>query len=172
MFLFCTLIILISASIINTYQILIASHTTQKPISEQLRNGLLDQNFSCDLLNESTPQSLSARASAIQSCDIFLVVICRLYQRNQFCMEAVSYAKDIHKPIIAVLAESSFRPYGALGAISASAIQSIVLSDDNSLMHAVSDITQYVRTMIPREVHAVNATDLSDVTFMYDNYCK
>ncbi|CAF4173901.1 unnamed protein product [Rotaria sp. Silwood2] len=46
-------------------------------------------------------------------------------------METINYTKDVHKPIIAILAESNFQPYGALGAISASAVRSIILADDD-----------------------------------------
>lgn len=147
----------------NTTKILIASHTAQQTISERLRQGLLDQGLSCYILNESTPHSLSARANAIQWCDVFVIVISRLYQRTAFCMEALNYAKDIHKSIIVVLAEPSFRPYGALGAISASAIRSITLSDDNSFVHAISQITNSVRTQVPKKANTANVKDPSEV---------
>ena len=154
----------------NTTKILIASHTTQQTISERLKQGLLDQNLACYLLNEYTPHSLSARANAVQWCDIFVVVICRLYQRTSFCMEALNYAKDMRKPIIAILAESTFRPYGALGAISASAMRSIVLTDDSSFGHVVSAIANSVRTQVATKANAINVTDPSQVKIIYDSY--
>ena len=115
------------------------------------------------MLNESIPRSLSVRANAIQWCDVFVVVISRLYQRTSFCMEALNYAKDLRKPIIVVLAESTFRPYGALGAISASAIRSVVLSDDSSFVHVVSEITNSARSQVIKKVDTVNMKDPSTV---------
>ncbi|CAF2442374.1 unnamed protein product [Rotaria sp. Silwood2] len=137
----------------NATKILIASHTTQQKISERLRQGLLDQGLSCYLLNENTPQSLNTRAKIIQWCDVFIIVISRLYQRTSFCLEALNYAKDIHKPIISVLAETTFRPYGALGAISASAIRSIVLNNETSFKHAVSEITNSARNEMTNKIN-------------------
>ncbi|CAF3279123.1 unnamed protein product [Rotaria socialis] len=147
----------------HTTNILIASHTTQQTISEKLGQKLVDQCLSCYLLNETTPQSLSARANAIQWCDVFVVVISRFYQRTPFCMEALNYAKDRHKPIIAILAECTFRPYGALGAIVASAIRSIVLSDHASFLHAVSEIIASTRTEVLKKKDPLNVTDLSQI---------
>jgi len=85
-------------------------------------------------------------------------------------MEALNYAKDMNKPIIAILAERTFRPYGALGAISASAIRSIVLTDDNSFVHAVSDIANSARTqMIEKKNIEKNGIDPSQVKLLYDS---
>ncbi|CAF1121320.1 unnamed protein product [Adineta steineri] len=147
----------------NTIQILIASHTSQQTISERLKQGLLNQSLSCDILNESKPHSLNARANAIQWCDVFVVVISRLYQRTSFCMEAINYAKDKRKPIIAVFAEPNFRPYGALGAILASAIRSIVLTDDSSFAHAISEIRKSTRTKVEKTTNTVNVKDPSEM---------
>jgi len=85
-------------------------------------------------------------------------------------MEALNYARDMDKTIIAILAERTFRPYGALGAISASAIRSIVLTDDNSFVHAVSDIANSARTqMIEKTNIEKNVTDPSQVKLLYDS---
>ncbi len=151
----------------NPARILIASHSTQQTISERLRQGILDQHLLCYLLNESTPHSLHTRANAIQWCDVFVVVISRLYQRTSFCMEALNYAKDMHKPIISILAERTFQSYGALGVISASAIRSIILSDDSSFVHVASDIANSVHTQMTKKTNAVNVTDPSQVKILY-----
>lgn len=127
-------------SVENKTKILIASHSTQQTISERLQQGLLEQGVFCYLLNENTPHSLSARANAIQWCDVFIVISSRLYQRTYFCMEALKYAKDRQKTIVAILGERSFRPYGALGCISASALRSIVINDDTGFEHVMSQI--------------------------------
>jgi hypothetical protein len=85
-------------------------------------------------------------------------------------VEALNYAKDMRKPIIAILAESTFRPYGALGAISASAMRSIVLTDDSSFGHAVSAIANSARTQVETKANAMNVTDPSQVKIIYDSY--
>ncbi|CAF5114675.1 unnamed protein product, partial [Rotaria sp. Silwood1] len=105
--------------------VLITCHTNQQNIVEQLRRGLTNQNFTCYVLTETTPQSIVARANLIRWCDVFIVFISRTYQRTFFCMETINYAKDIRKPTIAISAESNFQPYGALGAIAASAARSM-----------------------------------------------
>ncbi|UJR23954.1 hypothetical protein I4U23_026922 [Adineta vaga] len=147
----------------NTTKILIANHTTQQTISERLKQGLIDQSLQCYLLNEITPKSLDVRAKTIQWCDVFIVIISRLYQRTVFCMEALNYAKDQRKPIIAVLAEPTFRPYGALGAIVATAIHSTILSEDSSFVHIVSEITNCARTQIKPKANNVNVKDPSQI---------
>ena len=158
-----TFIASILASNNDTTKILIAHHTTQQNIGERLKQGLVDQSLQCYLINENTPNSLDIRAKLVQWCDVFVIIISRLYQRTPFCMETLDYAKDIRKSVIAVLAEPNFRPYGALGAISASAVRSIVLSDDQSLVHAVSEITTSARTQIKKKPNTINIQDLLEV---------
>ena len=159
-----------SVSSAITTKILIACHSSQQAISERLKQGLLDQNLSCYLLNENTPQSLTARANAIQWCDVFVVVISRLYQRTRFCTEAIIYAKDVHKPIIAIYAERTFRPYGALGAIATSATRSIILKDDSALVYAASDIANVAHSEVAKKADAVNAIDPTQVERSYYAY--
>jgi hypothetical protein len=163
----CLLLFFHLVSSANTTKILIASHSTQQTISERLKQELLNQHLSCYLLNESTPHALHARANAIQWCDVFVVLISRLYQRTSFCMEALNYAKDMHKPIISILAERTFQPYGALGAISTSAIRSLVLSDDTTFVHVASNIASSVRTQVTKKTNDVNVTDPSQVKTLY-----
>ena len=126
----------------NRRNILLASHSSLRTASEGIRQGLLKEGFSCYLLDEETPRSLSNRAEIIQWSDLFVVVINRLYQRTFSCMEAFNYAKDIRKPIVSILAEATFQPYGALGAISASAIQSMVMKEERSTVRALADVAQ------------------------------
>ncbi len=132
-----------------------------------MRQGLLNQNLSCYLLNEITPHSLTVRANAIQWCDVFVVIISRLYQRTPFCMEALNYAKDMHKPIVAIYADHTFRPYSALGAITASAIRSIILNDDSSFPHAVSDTTNTAHAQAKDTTDRANIIDESQVKMWY-----
>ena len=55
-------------------------------------------------------------------------------------METINYAKDVRKPIITILAESNFQPYGALGAISVSAIRLIVLENDSISENFITEL--------------------------------
>jgi hypothetical protein len=82
-------------------------------------------------------------------------------------MEAINYAKDRRKPIITIFVEATFRPYGALGAITASAIKSIVLKDDGAFVHAVSEITYTARTQIIKSTNTVNAKEPLQVKMVY-----
>jgi hypothetical protein len=80
-------------------------------------------------------------------------------------MEALNYAKDMHKPIVAIFADHTFRPYGALGAITASATRSIVLNDNSSFPHAVSDIANTAHAI--KKTNGVNVIDISQVKVLY-----
>jgi hypothetical protein len=126
----------------NLVHILLASHSSLRSVSEQIRQDLQKDGFSCHVIDESTPRSLSNRAELIQWCGLFVVMINRDYQRTFSCMETLNYAKDIRKPIVSILAEATFRPYGALGAISGSAIQSIVMKEESSVSRALSKIAR------------------------------
>ena len=112
---------------------LITCHHNEKNVAEELRKQLTNLKFSCYILTDAAPQSIVARANLIRWCDVFISLINRSYQRAFFCMETINYAKDLRKPIIVVLAESNFQPYGALGVISASAVKSMVLLHDGSV---------------------------------------
>ena len=110
---------------------------------------------------------MTARASIIQGCDVFVVVVSRLYQRTRFCTEAIIYAKDMHKPVVVIYAELTFRPYGALGAIAASAARSIILKDDSSLAHAASDIANAAHAQVTKKADAVNVIDPIQVKMLH-----
>ena len=128
----------------HTMNVLISCHTDQTNVSEQLQKAFARQTFSCHTIDESTPDSLSARANLVRWCDVFVVIISRSYQRTSFCMETINYAKDVRKPAIAVLAEPEFQPYGALGAISASAIRYVVLDRDGISHNVVAELSNTI----------------------------
>ena len=129
----------------HTVNILITTHTAHQTLSEGLVQHLADRSLSYYLFDEATPQSLNARATCIQWCDLFVLVVSRAYQATFSCMAALNFAKDLRKPIVAILAEPTFRPSGALGAISASSIRSIVLSDETSIDVAIAEIVDSAR---------------------------
>lgn len=118
------------ASASTPSNILISCHSEQEKIAETLIQSLgQGDQFLCHLITERTPQSLSARANRVRWSDIFIVLISRAYQRTPFCMETIHYAKDVSKLVIAILVQTTFQPYGALGAIAASAVGSFVWNE-------------------------------------------
>jgi hypothetical protein len=145
--------------------VLITCHNSQQNIAEQLRKDLNNKNFTCYIVNETTPQSIIARANLIRWCDVFIVIISRMYQQTFFCMETINYAKDLRKPIIAILAESDFQPYGALGAISASAVRSIVLGNDGVSEKVVAQVFNIISTQKNKKKNVKNVVDSATVYF-------
>ena len=143
--------------------VLITCHSHQQNIAEQLRKGLSNKNFTCYIINESTPQSIIARANLIRWCDVCIVISSRMYQRTLFCMEMVNYAKDVHKPIIAVFGESNFQPYGGLGAILASAIGSVVLGNDGVSENVLAQVSNVIAGRKNKKKDAKNVVDPATV---------
>ncbi|CAM4969209.1 unnamed protein product [Rotaria socialis] len=113
-----------------TINVLITCHQNEKNVADRLRSQLIDLKFNCYVLVDAMPQSTVARANLIQWCDVFISIISRSYQRALFCMETINYAKYHGIPIVVILAESNFQPYGALGVISAGAVHTMLLDDD------------------------------------------
>ncbi|CAF3837158.1 unnamed protein product [Adineta steineri] len=130
--------------------ILISCHTNQQQIAEQIKDNLSKHRFTCYIINETTPESIVARANLIRWCNVFIVNISRMYQQTTFCMETINYAKDVRKPIITIYTESNFQPYGALGVISSTAIQSIVLENDENKKNNGKNVTD------PEKMKTVN----------------
>ncbi|CAF3536507.1 unnamed protein product [Rotaria socialis] len=109
--------------------VLIICQTNQQNAADRLRSQLVDLKFNCYTLTDTTPSSIVARANLVRWSDVFISLISRSYQRAFCCMETINYAKDIRKPIVVILGESNFQPYGALGAISAGAVHTMLLDD-------------------------------------------
>jgi hypothetical protein len=145
--------------------VLITAHSDQQNIAVQLRKSLTNKNFTCYILNEITPQSIIARANLIRWCDVFIVISSRMYQRTLFCMETINYAKDVRKPIITILGESNFQPYGGLGAISASAVGSIALGNDGGGVseNIISQLSNIISTQKNKKKNAKNVVDPATV---------
>ena len=143
--------------------VLITCHSQEQNIAEQLRNKLTKQHFTFYTLNEATPESISARANLVQWCDVFIVIISRMYHRTFFCMETINYAKDVRRPIIAILAEPNFEPYGALGVISASAVKSIVLGNDGISENIIAQLSTFIPTQNTKKRDTKNIVDPAKV---------
>jgi len=79
-------------------------------------------------------------------------------------METINYAKDLRKPIIAILAESDFQPYGALGAISASSVRSIVLENDGVSEKVIAQLSNVISSQ-KKKKDAKNVFDPATVYF-------
>ena len=145
--------------------VLITCHSHEQNIAEQLRNKLTKQHFTCYIVTETTPESISARANLIRWCDVFIVIISRMYHRTCFCMETINFAKDARRPIIAILAESNFQPYGALGAISASAVKSIALGNDGVSENLIAQLSTFIPTQNNKKRDTKNITDPAKVCY-------
>jgi hypothetical protein len=143
--------------------VLITCHSNQQKIAEKLQKDLTNKYFTCYIINETTPESIIARANLIRWCDVFIVIIDRMYQRTFLCMETINYAKDVRKPIIAILGESNFQPYGALGAISASAVKSIVLGNDGASENVVAQLCNAISSQKNKKKNAKNVVDPTTV---------
>ena len=142
----------------SAMNVLISCHTDQANIREQLPRAFA-------VIDESTPDSLSARANLVRWCDVFVVIISRAYQRTPFCMETINYAKDVRKPVIAVLAEPEFQPYGALGAICASAIRYLVLDRDGISQNVVAELSNAISAQQSKKKSTKGVIDPAQVRF-------
>ena len=147
----------------SAVNVVISCHSDQQKISEQLEKALRQQNVPCYIINESTPQSLSARSNLIRWSDVFIVLISRSYQRTYYCLETISYAKDVRKPVVSLLAESTFQPYGALGAIAASSIRSIVLGNEGISQNLLSEISNTIAGQTNKNKAGNNIVEPSQV---------
>jgi hypothetical protein len=78
-------------------------------------------------------------------------------------METINYAKDIRKPIVAILGEANYQPYGGLGAISASAIGSIILGNDGVSEKVVAQLSNIISRQMNKKKPAKNVVDPSKV---------
>ncbi|CAF4178809.1 unnamed protein product, partial [Adineta steineri] len=139
--------------------ILISCHTNQQQIAEQIKDNLSKHRSTCYIINETTPESVVARANLIRWCNVFIVNISRMYQQTTFCMETINYAKDVRKPIVAIYTESNFQPYGALGVISSSAIQSIVLENDGVSENIIEQLSNTISSQENKKNNGKNVTD-------------
>ena len=145
----------------TTMNVLISCHSSQEKISETLVKSLRHEQFSCYLITEKTPQSLTSRANLIRWSDIFIVMISRAYQRTPFCMETINYAKDVSKLVVAILTQTTFQPYGALGAIAASAIQLFALNEEEISENFIGQLKKTISTQTIRKKGPANVSLVS-----------
>ena len=96
-----------------------------------LKDQLKPFDFNIYLINESDPSQISIRCNLVKKCDSFIVITSRGFQKNNFCMELVNYAKDLKKPIFVLNKQISFRPFGALGAIIVGCAQNEIIEFEN-----------------------------------------
>ena len=98
-------------------RVVISNHSQQNDLSENLVKSL--QSTSCDVItiNEYFPEEVKHREQAIRWCEMFVVVASVRYQRHTYCLELANYAKTIRKPIITILGQTNYKPFGTLGAI-------------------------------------------------------
>ena len=147
----------------NKLNILITCQSDQQNLAENLRTTFINAGHVCYILNETTPQSIAARANLVQWCNAFIVIISRTYQQTPYCMETINYAKDLRKAIVAFYIEPNFQPSGALGAISASAVLSLTLKDHQIPENMISQVVTAVSSFKTRKSNNKNAVHPAEV---------
>lgn len=148
--------------------VVISCHGDQKNLAEQLQKSLSTKNFTCYIVSDTIPQSLTARANLVRWCDVLLIIISRSYQQTLFCVETIYYAKDIARPVIAILAEKNFEPYGGLGAISASAVGSFEVENNGLSEKIISQVANTVSAQQYKKKNTKNIADPATVKYLYE----
>jgi hypothetical protein len=120
--------------------VLISCNSLEINFAKELNGKFLQNSFDTFLIDENAPLRLEDRAKLVQMCDIFLVLSSQQYQKSLKLMELLHYAKDLKKTIFAMNIKKTFVPFGALGAIAASA-QNGLLQYDNP-----NDVDNMVQT--------------------------
>ena len=110
--------------------ILLATHSQYKPVCTKIATALPPAEYDVIIVDENTPQALAAREEAVRWCAMFVIVGSVRYQRNPYCLELANYAKTIRKPIITILAQNKYKPFGAIGAISVAGATVIDFTND------------------------------------------
>ena len=82
------------------------------------------------IIDESSPQALAVREEAVRWSAMFVIVGSVRYQRDAYCLELANYAKTIRKPIVTILAQSNYKPSGAIGAIAVAGSTAIDFTND------------------------------------------
>ena len=99
-------------------RVVISNHSQHKALCEKIAEALRTASHDIITVDESFPQLLKLREQAIRWCEVFVLVASVTYQRDPYCLELANYAKTIRKPIVTVLGQSNYQPYGSIGAIS------------------------------------------------------
>lgn len=99
-------------------RVVLSNHSRHQDLCEKIAKALRSTSYDVVTIDESSPQALKLREQAIQWCEVFVLVASVKYQRDPYCLELANYAKTLRKPIVTVLAQSNYKPFGTLGAIS------------------------------------------------------
>ena len=98
--------------------ILLSTHSQYKSLCTKIAAALPSAVYDVVIIDENSPQALAEREEAVRWCAMFVIVGSVRYQRDPYCLEMANYAKTIRKPIITILAQNKYKPFGAIGAIS------------------------------------------------------
>lgn len=107
------------------------------------------------MLTESVPINISIKTKIIQDIDALIVITSRFYQKSVECMEFISYARLLDKPIFSVNTYSNYRPFGGLGYLCAGSRLSLVNLWDNytfceSLEKIITEIDEILQIKIKK----------------------
>ncbi|KAK3749690.1 hypothetical protein QZH41_014968, partial [Actinostola sp. cb2023] len=98
--------------------ILLSFHSKNYDKANELRSLLRENHFEVFLISEGSPAALHLREQSVQWCDLFVLIATFNYQRSPYCVELANYAKDKKKPVVSLVAQPNFSPFGSIGAIS------------------------------------------------------
>lgn len=113
--------------------IILSTHSQYKPVCTKISAALSGTEYDVIVIDENSPQSLAVREEAVRWCAMFVIVGSVRYQRDAYCQELANYAKTIRKPIVTILAQSNYKPSGAIGAIAVAGTTLIDFTDDFSI---------------------------------------
>lgn len=135
-----------------------------------LNDQLKPFDFNIYLINESDPSQISIRCNLVKKCDSFIVITSRGFQKNNFCMELVNYAKDLKKPIFVFNKKISFRPFGALGAIIVGCAQNEIIEFENKekfqtnfnkIVHSLNELKHSLKQTEQIEINRPSTPSIS-----------
>lgn len=112
-------------------KVIICHHSSDTNIAEYLGNYLKLNGLDTYLMSELQPIALNIKSRAVQSCNEFIVIASRSYQKTFECIELMHYAKDLKKEIFTVNPHISYKPFGALGAIAAGTKHGVILVEQD-----------------------------------------
>ena len=115
--------------------ILLIHHSVTKTYSDKIItyfDKLVLENTKFKLITideKSMQEKVSVLSKLILNCDVILILVSLEFQKNKALMEMVNYVKDTKAILYSLNFFSTYKPFGALGAISVSSKKSIIQID-------------------------------------------
>jgi hypothetical protein len=130
--------------------ILIIHHSISKTNSDKINSHfgkLMDENTKFKLISideKSMEEKLSVLSKLILNSDLIFILVSLEFQKNKGLMEMVNYAKDIKAIIYSLNFFSTYKPFGALGAISV--IKGVIqFNHENHFEQLMNDLIETIK---------------------------